>query len=392
MRDFRSNELTRRHAVRSFAGVGGALFLLGCGGSSGSGTVQVPTPTPTPTPPPTPTPIPTPTPTPVSSPITIVVAGSSSAQQYLELYDGPASNAAVSVLNFDGTLSTLVRGAFGKTAGALIHAATGRPVRFVGGGIGGTTLLAWASPESSQRAALVAKIRLLDKVDCALIQIGRNDAGARIIKSPELQLSLYKDLIAAIRRETGYPSLPVFIGASQNVRSGDAAQLQQLGWQRMAELMLMRDDATIKLGFSTYDLATFDGLHQTEQSQVLSGTRFAKCLIDYLSNIEPYSGPIIERFDVIDNTSVRFFLRSGQSTHIIINQAASAFEFFANEKRYSITNVYKESEQSFVVQHESRNGINLEYTYAMFSTTEPLQGIYNSLGDRLPLKSYSSLV
>ncbi|WP_200922252.1 SGNH/GDSL hydrolase family protein [Sphingomonas sp. Leaf23] len=298
----------------------------------------------------------------------------------------------MSILNPDGSFSPLIRGAFGKTAGALIHAATGRPVRFVGGGIGGTTLAAWASSESPQRAALVAKIKLLDRVDCALIQLGRNDAGARIIKNTETQVDLYKSLVSAIRKETGYPQLPVFIGTSQDVRAGDIVQIQQLGWQRTAELLLVRDDSTVKIGFSTYDLATFDGLHQTEQSQITSGTRFGKRIISYLNNTEPYIGPNIGRVETIDDSSTRFFIQSEQTKDIEIIQATTAFVFYANGKQYQINNVYKESNRSFIVQHEKRNGVNLEYTYAIFSVTEPLQGVRDSLGDKLPLQSYSSTV
>ncbi|WP_121118663.1 SGNH/GDSL hydrolase family protein [Croceibacterium ferulae] len=211
--------------------------------------------------------------------------------QYVSRFDGPTSDARVQVTR-DGTrYATLQSGAFGKVAGQAIVQATGKNVVFIDGGVSGATLASWAETGSTHRRQLVNSIRAAGRADLVLLQAGWNDAASGLVRSREEQFRLFRTLIGAIRSEAAIPNAPVVLGACQNLHGGVAGRQDQLALQRLAELDAAAGIPDVAYGFSTYDLPTHDGTHQSEQGQILSGGRFAEQVIARLAGQTLPRGP-----------------------------------------------------------------------------------------------------
>lgn len=211
--------------------------------------------------------------------------------QYVSRYDQPRGSERVLVTRDGATRSTLQTGAFGKVAGQAIVRATGRDVVFIDAGVAGGTLSGWAAATSPWRQKLVSSIRAAGGADLVMLQAGWNDAAGGSIKSREGQLALYQSLIGSIRTEAAIPNVPVVLGACQNLHGGVLQFQGQLALQRLAELDAVGRIADVAYGFSTYDLATYDGTHQSEQGQLLSGQRFAEVAIARLAGQPLPHGP-----------------------------------------------------------------------------------------------------
>lgn len=279
----------RQFLLRSgFASLGG-LLLHGCGGSDGGSPSTGGSPpnggSPSAGPPPPPLP-----PLP-SGTIVIALAGSSSALQYVSNFVGPASNARVQVTRDGTSFSALQSGAFGKIAGEALVQATGQNVIFIDGGVTGSSLASWAAVGSPHRRQLVSRIRAVGGAHLLLLQVGWNDASGGSVRGRAEQFGLFRTLIGAVRSEAGIPDVPVVLGACQNLHSGAAQRQDRLALHRLAELDAAAIIPDVSYGFSTYDLPTYDGIHQSEQGQLLAGQRFAEQAIARLAGRPAPRGP-----------------------------------------------------------------------------------------------------
>lgn len=341
--------------------VGMSAMLQGCGGGGsggsggGDGSIIIP-------PAPTPAPVPTP-----SNALTIAFAGSSSCEQYLSLFAGPANNPAVTVSSNGFSFSQLTLGAFGKTAGTLISNALGRPVRFLRGGLGGTTLMQWSANNSPQRAALVQAIRAAGGVDAILVQVGRNDAFNLSIQTVEGQVAQLRALIGSLRAEAKVPNAMIFIGTSQDMLGGNTEQHLQLGRQRLAEVTVINTDPNVRYGFSTYDLPTLDNIHQTEASQHISGTRFAAQVIAWVRGTEQQRGPQITGASFLSQTQTTITLRHGAGTDILPTIGIDGFQILLGGSAAELIIKAAERVDATTVRltHEARNNRPVRIAYAL---------------------------
>ena len=364
-------------------------ILQGCGGDSpagGSGAALPGTPAPSTSPSPTPSPTQVP-----AGPVTIAFAGSSSTEQYLSLYSGPADLPAVTASSDGVHFATLSLGAFGKTAGTLLHRALGRDVRFLRGGTGGTTLAQWAAGASPQRAALVASIRAAGGVDAILIQVGRNDAANRIIASLGAQTALLQSLVRSLRAEAGVPDATVFIGGSQDMLGGDAEQHVQLGQQRIAEMTVVSSEPGVRYGFSTYDLATVDLIHQTEASQQVSGARFAAQVIAWLQGGAEQRGPQVAGVTFVSQTQTDVELRHGAGADIAPATGIDGFQIVPGDgtAELTITAAERRGPTTVRLTHQGR-GSPVRVGYAVDHDISDTACLRDTSGAALPAEPYLS--
>lgn len=388
MRDF----LSRRRFLETtvcYAGLSAILQGCGSGETTGNGppivVVPAPTPTPTPAPPSTPTP-------PSGEVITIAFAGSSSTEQYLSLYSGSLSNPSVTVSSDGINFTSLNMGAFGKSSGDKIAKETGRHVRFVRGGIGGTTLDQWASDTSLQRAALVQKIRAAGGVSIILIQIGRNDAATLLITNQESQENKLTRLISLIRTESSSPEAFVFIGGSQDILNSSPMQRLQLGWQRLAEVNVASRVFNTRYAYSTYDLKTFDQVHQTEESQILSGMRFANQVISLYQTTPEQRGPRIIRTTSVSQNYTDIEISHAGGTDIFPARNINGFRISLENEidEISILSAERRGPTTVRVGHEARGNRRVRLSYAITNDVSDENCLRDNSDARLPAEPYAS--
>lgn len=383
--------LTRRNVLAGTACAVVLPLIQACADGSSSDSVRpIPGPTPTPSPAPTPTPTPTPTPirpnTLVADRLSIAVAGSSSPAFYLSLFDGPATNMAVTATSDGTNFAPLAKGAFGKTAGNAINAATGRAVRFVRGGVGGTTLVQWAATGSSMRADLVRAIVAAGGVDILLLQVGRNDVADRLVGDLATQLALIRTLIAALRRETGLPDLTVFIGGSQNVLTGDPVQQRMQGTQRQAEMTVALGDAHVRYGFATYDLPVFDGTHQTEQGQIRAGQRFAAQVLAWLQGRAGPRGPRLVSARAVGTSQTEVTLALADGVDITPASNILGFQVTDNGQAVPLTGAVRTGRTTILLSHSAISQTARGVAYGLTTAPDDQNGVHDTSADRLPME------
>ncbi len=352
---------------REFLVTAGLFALCGCGseGSGGGGVIVVPGPLPAPQPSPAPAPT-----SPFGS-VTIALAGSSSSYEYLTNYAGPPSVSQVSVSQDGVSFARLEVGAFGKAAGTEIARISQKQVRYLSGGAPGTTLAQWVVPDSSYRANLVRMLQRAGGADVVLLQIGRNDAESGVIASFEAQVALLQSLISAIRTEGNVANAMFFIGGSQEIFGGSANQLRQLGIQRQAETSVARNDAMVRFGFSTYDLSTRDNVHQTEQSQLISGARFAAQVAAYLNNQAESRGPRLLSARPVSDSEMFVELDAGSGSDIAPSSQISGFSILTNGQRLQILTSERVAPTQIRLVHAPRNGATAQLGYGLGGEINP---------------------
>ncbi|WP_374943938.1 SGNH/GDSL hydrolase family protein [Sphingomonas sp.] len=392
----------RRFTSGAICALGMPLFLEGCGGGAGAGEapigvvpapMPVPTATPTPVPPPASAPVPPPAPSAAvpaktisPTAVTIAFAGSSSPERYLTRYDGPVADGAV-LASSDGIgFAPLLLGAFGKAAGRTIAATTGRTVRFIRGGVGGSTLAQWAAPGAAVRSDLARKIVAAGGADAVLIQVGWNDAAARIVVGLDTQQALLRTLIAGLRAETGLPDLTVFLGATQGAPGGDDAQHAQLAIQRQVELAVAKSDAGVRYAFSTYDLPTIDAIHQTERSQILSGGRFAAQVVAWLQGSAQRRGPQPLSANPASTTQTDVTIRHVGGSDFTPSSDITGFFVTTPTKVCPIISAVRTSPTTIRLTHGSSEGAAVRVSHALFVESGYDTTVRDNSVDTLPLE------
>lgn len=300
----------------------------------------------------TPSPAPTPTPSP-PAPITIALAGSSSPYHYVNTFAGTV-NDSVTVSTDGTTFTTLTKGRFGMDLGNALNAATNRPIRYISGGVQGTTLAAWASDSSVDRKKLTAAIVAAGGCDIALVQVGFNDVnqGTNTITYAN-QLALYRKLLGLIRSETGLPNLKIIINTSQDSPSYPA----QMALQRMAEMTVINNDANVLMGFNSYDLATVDGIHQTDASSVTTAKRFFPQAMAVLTGSPQQRGPAPLSTAAISQTQTRITIKYGIGSDFTPTSGIAGFSVFdSSGAALAISAATRESATTILLTHASTGG------------------------------------
>lgn len=306
-----------------------------------------------------PSPAPTPTPT-----LKIAMAGSSSSAEYLSEYIGPESSQLVRVTKDGLNFTTLREGAFGKVAGQAIHRATNRSVDYIDAGAKGTTLRQWAIKNSIYRMNLIKLIRSCGGVDVVLLQVGRNDAAFGLVSSRQDQRDMIESIVADVRLSCNIPNLLFVLGASQNIGGGNVTIQELLALQRLAELDAAASLSQVWYGFSTYDLPTRDGIHQTEESQILSGTRFAEQIVSYVNKTIPPRGPRGTSTSRIDTTSLDLFLDTSRGIEFGPSLNISGF-FVRNEEGLLPATANRTGPSTVRIKHRALTTASYEIRYAL---------------------------
>jgi hypothetical protein len=286
-------------------------------------------------------------------------------------YAGPPSTDQVSVSEDGVSFARLEVGAFGKVAGTEIARISQKQVRYLSGGARGTTLAQWAAPDSSFRADLVRMLQRAGGADVVLLQIGRNDVEFGIVTSFEAQVALLQSLISAIRTEGNVADAMFFMGGSQEFIGGSTDQIRQLGIQRQAETSVARNDAKVRFGFSTYDLPTRDNVHQTEQSQLISGARFAAQVAAYLTNQAESRGPRLLSARPASDSELLVELDTGSGTDIAPSSQISGFSILTNGQHLQILTAERVSTTLIRLAHAPRKGATAQLGYGLSGEINP---------------------
>ncbi len=301
------------------------------------------------------TPTPTPTPT---GPITIAMAGSSSPLQYLNSYTGGTSNA--NVTSGSGTSQTqMTKGRMGMELGTALYNATGRPVRFIDTGASGSQLSEWEAAGNGSRAYLVNQLIASTNagfpVTACLLQVGFNDASYGNIpnSSTAQQAALLRSLISKIRSESGLPNLVIFLGATQDV----ASQKNPLRWLREAEMQIANNDTNVRFGFSTYDLPTTDGTHQTEPSQIITAGRFAAQSLALIKGTAQKRAAFFSGTSAVSDTQTDAIITHKDGTDFTPTTGITGFRVFDSAgNELAVTSAARQSANSVRVTHASKAG------------------------------------
>lgn len=381
-----ANNMNRRHFL------GGALSTLGipltlsaCGGQATTSieTPVVSGPTPTPSAPPITTPAPVPAP--ALPALKIALAGSSSPAEYLSEYDGPGASQAVRVTRDGSQFSILEKGAFGKIAGQAINRSTGRSVDYIDAGAKGTTLKQWASKDSMYLLRLIDLIKASGGADIVLLQVGRNDAAFGLVASRQGQLDMIKSVISDIRVSCGQPDILFVLGASQDLPGVDAATQELLALQRLAELDAAASISNVWYGFSTYDLPTRDGIHQSEEGQIVSGARFAEQVISYVGKTTPPRGPRGASAVRIDATTLNLDLNVFQGISFEPDTNISGFYIRDQTGLFAVTAV-KTSPTTVRITHKAQGATKFEIRYALDADLDAQICLHDTSSTRRPME------
>jgi hypothetical protein len=318
--------------------------------------------------------------------VTIAFAGSSSTDQYLTRYEGPAVSGGVLASSDGISFALLLLGAFGKAAGRAISTATGRTVRFIRGGVGSSTLAQWAAPGSSVRSDLVRRIVAAGGADAVLIQVGWKDTDSGIVTGFDAQQALLRALIARLRTETGLPNLTVFLGATQGAPAGSEAQHAQLAIQRQVELAVADADAGVRYAFSTYDLPTIDAIHQTESSQIISGGRFAAQVVAWLEGSAQRRGPRPLSASPASATQTDVTIRHVGGSDFTPSLGIAGFSVTTPTKVCPIVGAVRTSSTTIRLTHDSTDGAAVRVSHALSVETSYDTTVRDNSVDTLPLE------
>lgn len=293
------------------------------------------------------------TPTPTPTPITIALAGSSSPYRYVNDFAGTV-NPNVTVSSDGINYTTLTAGRFGMDLGNALNAATGRPVRFISGGIQGTTLATWAGDTYVDRQRLTTAMKAAGTVDFVLVQVGFNDVnqGTNTITYAD-QLARYRKLITLLRSESGFTNLKAILNPSQDSPSYPA----QMALQRMAEMTVVNNDANVLIGFNGFDLATFDNIHQTTASAGVAAQRFYPQAMAVLTGSAQKRGPAVLSTTPISQTQTRITIKHGAGTDFTPTSGISGFSVFdSGGAALAISAAVRESATTILLTHASTGG------------------------------------
>lgn len=245
-------------------------------------------------------------------------------------------------------------------AGSLILAATGYGVRWIDGGANGTTLTDWEADGSPQRAAAVAHINAAGGCNAALIQVGYNEFAFGGTITYEGFKKKWRSLIAKVRAETNQPGLLIIMGMSQDASDYSAA----VQMAREAELAVANNDVNVILGFQTYDLDTYDGIHQTEPSQAITATRFAAQFIAVVKNQMQHRGPYVTSATVVNDTTTDVTLAYRYGTDFTAAASIPGFVLVTPVGARNDAVGTKLSANTIRLTHPARGGASWQVAYA----------------------------
>jgi hypothetical protein len=307
---------------------------------------------------PLPTPTPTPTPAPANT-YSIALIGSSSSYRYPREGAGVVNNGVT--FSTDGvTFTPMTAGRMCMDAGNAILAATGYGVRWIDGGANGTTLTDWEADGSALRAAAVGRINAAGGCNAALVQVGYNEFAFGGAITYEGFKRKWRSLIAKLRAETNQPGLLIIMGMSQDASDYPAA----VQMAREAELAVANNDVNVILGFQTYDLDTYDGIHQTEPSQAITGARFAAQYVAVVKNQAQHRGPYVTAATPVSSTITDVTIAHRYGTDFTAAAQIPGFVLVAANGARNAAVGTKLSATTIRLTHADRLGASWQLAYA----------------------------
>ena len=269
------------------------------------------------------------TPTPTPTPLTVLLIGSSTPARYFSDNTGPANN-QVTVSTDGMTFSPLgTTGAGATNLGDQLQRATGRPIRFLKFGLGGTQLAEWDATTFTQRTAAINAAIAAGGVDLIICAVGFNDAyqSDGTVESQASHQAKLASLYNRMRTGLGQPNVPVFIMGSQKY-TGTATNKpnDMYTWIRAAEMALAEAPNNYWYAHS-YDLAQLsDGIHQTAPSYIVHASRGASNILRFLAGQPVERGPRISSLAAVYDTKTDIALTHSTGSDFTPTAAITGFE------------------------------------------------------------------
>ncbi len=238
----------------------------------------------------------------------------------------------------------------------------------------------------------MATIRAAGGADVVLLHVGRNDVSNLLVGSVAVQIQLLRSLISALRAEADLPDAMVFIGGSQDILNPSVEQRRQIARQRLAEVGVAATDRNVRFGYSTYDLATVDGVHQSENSQVICGTRFGRQVIAWLQNATERRGPRFASVVPVSDTQTDVDFMLSTAADITPAVAIDGFQAFvgADNAELLISAAERTGVRRVRLTHAPRSGRPIRIGYALAAEMSDTQCLRDGSEDQLPAEPFLS--
>ncbi|AYJ85789.1 SGNH/GDSL hydrolase family protein [Sphingomonas paeninsulae] len=323
----------------------------------------------------------------------IALAGSSTPEKFKTEYVG-TSNARVSSSTDGTTFAAVTVGALVMEAGHQIATALNRDVKWLTMGVGGSTVSQWMSASDVRFTACRDAIIAAGGVDMLFFQCGWNDAAAKTVTSQASHAANLRTTLANIRSGVGLPNLKIIIGLSQKGNPGnhDATGMAQLVLVRAAEQDVATDTNNC-LGYSPMDLATADGIHQTQASQLTSAGRLVPNFLAVLAGTTVYSGPIATSSTAVDSTHTDITFTNPNGTDITPTSGITGASITLSDTTTpAITAAVRQSANVVRLTHASLGGLAGTVSYLALGAPDMSGAVFDngtpvrpSLPTRAPL-------
>lgn len=271
----------------------------------------------------------TPTPTPTPTPLTILLIGSSTPARYFTDNTGPANDqvtASSDGVNFAAIGTT---GAGATNLGDQLQKATGRPIRFIKGGLGGTQLAEWDASSFAQRTTAINAAIAAGGVDLIMCAVGFNDAyqSDGVVESQASHQAKLASLYQRMRTGIGQPNVPIFIMGSQKYTGTATSKPNDMyTWIRAAEMALANEANNYWYAHS-YDLAQLsDGIHQAAASYITHASRGASNILRYLAGQAVERGPLVTNVNAVYTTKTDVTISHSTGTDFTPVNGITGFE------------------------------------------------------------------
>ncbi len=195
------------------------------------------------------------------------------------------------------------RGAgLGIAFGAAMADALGRPIGLVPAAHGGTSLEHWNESEKSRGGrslygAMLERIRRAGgRLRGVLWYQGESDAESTADAGSYAQR--FDRWIAALRRDTGAPGLPVIVVQIGRVLLGEGTGDQFPGWDTVREALATLPERTPDTAVTTaVDLSLDDTIHISTEGLIRLGRRLARLALRFSGRTDVSAGPRVKRIE-----------------------------------------------------------------------------------------------
>ncbi|WP_373928859.1 hypothetical protein QTN93_03450 [Sphingomonas aerolata] len=263
------------------------------------------------------------------APLTVLFIGSSTPARYFTDNTGPANSQVTA--SSDGTTFSPIgtTGAGATNLGDQLQKATGRPIRFIKGGLGGTQAAEWDATNFAQRTAAINAAIAAGGVDLIICAVGFNDAyqADGVVTSQASHQATLASIYNRMRTGIGQPNVPIFIMGSQKYTGSATNKPNDMyTWIRTAEIALA--DAPDNYWYAhSYDLAQLsDGIHQAAASYITHASRGASNILRFLAGQSVERGPRISGVTAVYTTKTDVRLAHSTGSDFTPVSAVTGFE------------------------------------------------------------------